>query len=76
MEDQFFQQHIPSFSSRKFYHPWQHIITARNNSNLFLFISRFKYYDCVDFFIPEKGKRLSFCNNRRRTQRHDLLVKI
>ena len=35
-----------------------------------------QHYDCIDFLISQKWKRLSFCHDRRENDRCDFTLKI
>ena len=76
MENHFFCQNISAAFAGKFYQTFEHTTAAWNDTQLLFSALCLQHYDCIDFFISQKWKRLSFCHDRRENDRCDFTLKI
>ena len=76
MKDQLFRQHVGTGFSRNRDQTLDTCTAARNDTQLFFSFFCFQNYYRIDLLIPEKWKRLSFSDDRRRNNRSNLCFKI
>ena len=76
MEDQLFCQHVSFFFPRHLHKSREYTGITRNNSKFFFSVFLLQYDNCIDTFIFQKWKRLSFSDNNWRNERGNLCIKI